>query len=210
MSVTCSKTLPCERNHLLRVDHAVPGDEDAIAALCAELDEFYGDAPEGTPAGRAAQVSAALFADPPLARVLLARDEGALAGFASYSFLWPAAGLTASLYLKELYVAQAYRRAGVGQMLMQGLYRIAADRGCSRVEWTTDHDNPGAQAFYASLGVKPRTSKIFYRAGGEDLEGSTRPVALPAHVPNTGDARQALDQAGIGLSAARRRAEAAR
>jgi GNAT superfamily N-acetyltransferase len=160
----------------LRVDHAVPGDEDAIAALCAELDEFYGDAPEGTPDVRAAQVSAALFADPPLARALLARDGSALAGFASYSFLWPAAGLTASLYLKELYVAQAYRRAGVGQMLMQGLYRIAADRGCSRVEWTTDQDNPGARAFYESLGVKPRTSKIFYRIGGEDLEESTRPI----------------------------------
>lgn len=169
----------------MRVDHAVPGDEDAIAALCAELDAFYGDAPEGTPAGRAAQVSAALFAEPPLARALLARDRSTVTGFASYSFLWPAAGLTASLYLKELYVAQAYRRAGVGQMLMQALYRVAADRGCSRVEWTTDQDNPGAQAFYESLGVKPRASKIFYRVGGEDLEGNIWPVSLPARVPTS-------------------------
>ena len=172
----------------MRLDHAAPGDEDAIAALCAELDEFYGDAPQGTPAERAAQVRGALFTDPPLARALLARDGGTLAGFASYSFLWPAAGLTASLYLKELYVAQAYRRSGLGQMLMQALYRIAADRGCSRVEWTTDQDNPGAQAFYEALGVKPRPSKIFYRVGGEDLEEGTRPVSLPVRVPNACDA----------------------
>ena len=56
--------------------------------------------------------------------MLLARDEdGVLAGFASYSFLWPAVGLTASLYLKELYVAASRQRHGVGTLLMQGLCR---------------------------------------------------------------------------------------
>ena len=35
-------------------------------------------------------------------------------GMASYSFLWPAAGLTRSLYLKELYVAQDWQRQGIG------------------------------------------------------------------------------------------------
>lgn len=148
---------------------AKPGDQDAIAALCAELDGFYGDTPHGTPAERAAQVRNILFGDPPLAFALLARDRETLAGFAAYSFLWPAAGLTASLYLKELYVAEAYRRQGTGAMLMDGLYKIAAERGCSRVEWTTDRDNPGAQAFYQALGVNPHPSKIFYRASGEQL-----------------------------------------
>ena len=152
---------------------AEPGDQEGIAALCAELDGFYGDAPRGTPAERAMQVRDVLFGDPPLAFALLARDGITLAGFAAYSFLWPAAGLTASLYLKELYIAEAYRRQGIGAMLMDGLYKIAAERGCSRVEWTTDQDNPGAQAFYEALGVKANASKIFYRASGEQL---TRPA----------------------------------
>lgn len=154
---------------MTRLADAAPGDGDAIAALCAELDEFYGDAPQGTPADRDAHVRAALFGDPPLARALLAWDGLVLAGFASYSFLWPAIGLTASLYLKELYVAQAYRRTGTGKLLMDGLYKIAVSQGCSRVEWTTDAGNPAARAFYAALGAKPLTSKIFYRAAGEDL-----------------------------------------
>jgi GNAT superfamily N-acetyltransferase len=154
---------------LIRLADAVPGDEAAIAALCAELDSFYGDAPEGTPRERAAQVRAVLFTEPPLARSLLAWEGQELAGFASYSFLWPAAGLTASLYLKELYVASAHRRGGIGKLLMAGLYRIAADRGCSRVEWTTDTSNPGAQEFYEALGAKPVLSKIFYRVSGDDL-----------------------------------------
>jgi GNAT superfamily N-acetyltransferase len=143
---------------------AVPGDETAIAALCAELDEFYGDLPEGLPAGRATQVRDVLFGDPPLAYALVAWDGDAPAGFAGYSFLWPAAGLTASLYLKELYVAGAYRRTGTGRLLMEGLYEIARRRGLSRVEWTADTSNEGAQAFYEALGARPLASKIFYRA----------------------------------------------
>jgi GNAT superfamily N-acetyltransferase len=154
---------------MITLADAEPGDQDAIAVLCAELDGFYGDTPQGTSAERAAQVRDVLFGDPPLAFALLARDGDTLAGFAAYSFLWPAAGLTSSLYLKELYVAGVYRRQRVGAMLMDGLYKIAAKRGCSRVEWTTDQANPGAQAFYEALGVKPHPSKIFYRASGEQL-----------------------------------------
>jgi GNAT superfamily N-acetyltransferase len=156
---------------LINVADAVPGDETAIAALCAELDEFYGDLPEGLPAGQAAEVRDVLFGDPPLARALVAWDGDAPAGFAAYSFLWPAAGLTASLYLKELYVADAYRRAGVGKLLMDGLYAAARRCGLSRVEWTTDTSNEGAQAFYEALGAKPLPSKIFYRVTGDDLVG---------------------------------------
>jgi GNAT superfamily N-acetyltransferase len=159
---------------VIKIAEAMPGDETAIAALCAELDEFYGDLPGGLPADRAAQVRDVLFGDPPLARALVAWDGDAPAGFAAYSFLWPAAGLTASLYLKELYVAEAYRRTGVGQLLMAGLYDVAGRRGLSRVEWTTDTSNPGAQAFYEALGAKPLQSKIFYRVAGEAV---TRPVS---------------------------------
>lgn len=148
---------------MIKLADAAPADAGAIAGLLAELAVFYGGAPEGTPEERAEQVRAALFGDPPAARALLAWDGIALAGLASWSFLWPAAGLTRSLYLKELYVAQAYRRTGAGKLLMEGVYRIAADHGCSRVEWTTDTGNSGAQRFYESLGAAPLPTKIFYR-----------------------------------------------
>jgi ribosomal protein S18 acetylase RimI-like enzyme len=158
---------------------AAPGNEEVIAALCAEKNEFYGSSPQGTPSERAAQVRDALFANPPLGHALLVWDGNALAGFATYSFLWPAAGLTASLYLKELYVTMSYRRSGAGKLLMDGIYRIAANRGCSRVEWTTDVDNPGAQAFYEALGAKPLASKIFYRVTGHDRVGIHARLDLP-------------------------------
>jgi GNAT superfamily N-acetyltransferase len=142
---------------------AVPGDEDKIAVLCAELGLFYGGRPEGTPAERAGAVRDVLFGMPPLAHALLAWDGLDLAGIAAYSFLWPAVGLSASLYLKELYVAEAYRRSGVGRVLMDGISAIAGRRGLPRVEWTTDMSNGDARAFYEALGAKPLTSKIFYR-----------------------------------------------
>ncbi len=44
-------------------------------------------------------------------------------------------------------------------------------RECSRVEWTTDAGNTGAQAFYEALGARPLISKVFYRMAGDDLTG---------------------------------------
>ena len=46
---------------------------------------------------------------------------------------------------------------------MESLFELAREHDCSRVEWTTDQDNLGAQAFYETFGVDPKTSKLFYR-----------------------------------------------
>ncbi|WP_460793079.1 GNAT family N-acetyltransferase [Micromonospora sonneratiae] len=70
----------------------------------------------------------------------LARDNETAAGLASYTFLWPAVGLTRSLYLKEPYVSKTHRRRGIGTLLMSILATIAAENRCSRLEWTTDTD----------------------------------------------------------------------
>jgi GNAT superfamily N-acetyltransferase len=88
---------------------------------------------------------------------------------AAYSYLWPAVGRTRSLYLKELYVGESHRRGGVGKVLMRAVFATASQHGCSRVEWTTDDGNAGAQAFYETLGLPRRPSKIFYRV--EDTGG---------------------------------------
>ncbi len=131
------------------------------------MDRFYGAAKTELIGDQVRQINEALFSSPPLAYALLARDGDALAGIATYSFLWPAAGLTRSLYLKELYVADAHGRQGVGNLLMQALVEVAGKHQCSRVEWTTDTDNIGAQAFYKTLEVAPSSSNVFCRV--EDL-----------------------------------------
>jgi ribosomal protein S18 acetylase RimI-like enzyme len=47
--------------------------------------------------------------------------------------VWPAADLTRSLYLKELHIAAACRRRGVGKLLIRSLAEVASEHGCSRV-----------------------------------------------------------------------------
>jgi GNAT superfamily N-acetyltransferase len=142
---------------------ATPDDIDALATLTGEMNRYYGATDVEPLDLRRRQIRDALFGDVPAAYVLLATDAGSAVGFAAYSFLWPAVGLTRSLYLKELYITQARHHSGVGRQIMESLFELASEHDCSRVEWTTDQDNPGAQAFYETLGVDPKTSKLFYR-----------------------------------------------
>jgi len=145
------------------VRHATPHDVDALVRLAEEMDKFYGSTEVESLAVRRQQIRDALFGDPPAAYALLAVDDSAPVGFATYSFLWPAVGLTRSLYLKELFVTATGQRKGVGKQLMAMLTDVARRHACSRIEWTTDEDNVGAQAFYAALGLKQNPSKLFYR-----------------------------------------------
>ncbi|MGW6837001.1 cyclophane-containing RiPP N-acetyltransferase HaaN [Streptomyces sp. NPDC054949] len=140
-------------------------DTVAVADLIEEIERFYGSTEIQPLEERRSQVEEALFGSPPLASALLVEDEaGDLVGLAAYSFLWPAAGSSHSLFLKELYVRGTLRRQGVGARLMDELRALASARpGCSRVEWMTDHDNPGARAFYKSLGFAEFDGKIVYR-----------------------------------------------
>jgi GNAT superfamily N-acetyltransferase len=121
---------------------------------------YYGGEPVP---GDPEQIRRALFSDRPAATVLLAREGDSVLGLASYTFLWPAAGAETSLYLKELYVRRDARRGGAARALMAELRNVAAESGCSRIEWTADADNSSALAFYKALGVEPKDGKVCYR-----------------------------------------------
>lgn len=148
---------------MITLTAARPEHAAQLAGLMDELEQFYGGTPTETLDEKVAQISKALFAERAAAEAMLAWDGDKLVGFASYSFHWPAAGFTTSLFLKELYVAQAYRRTGIGRQLMAALERVARENQCSRFEWGTDSDNEAAQKFYASLSADPSTGKISYR-----------------------------------------------
>ncbi|MGW0711030.1 cyclophane-containing RiPP N-acetyltransferase HaaN [Streptomyces sp. NPDC002643] len=137
-----------------------------LAELIEEIERFYGATEIQPFEERRSQVEEALFGSPPLASALVVEEEdgGGLVGLAAYSFLWPAAGSSHSLFLKELYVRDSLRRQGVGARLMGELRALAAARpGCGRVEWMTDRDSTGARAFYKSLGFSEFDGKIVYR-----------------------------------------------
>jgi ribosomal protein S18 acetylase RimI-like enzyme len=151
------------------VKSAEPGDVIAMAELFREMDEFYGETTTESADAKVDQINSVLFADPPLAYTVLAWDGSSLVGMAAYSFLWPAARTTKSLYLKELYVSKSHRRHGIGKLLMENILKTAVDTDCSRVEWTTDEDNAEAQRFYEKLSAPANRSKISYRIDGGDI-----------------------------------------
>lgn len=139
---------------------ATEQDTTAISTLLGETEAYYGGTNE--PADEA-QIRAALFSPLPAAQVLLAVDDGAVVGLASFSRLWPAAGADVSMYLKELFVIEAARRDGIGVQLLDAVKAAATAAGCSRLEWTGDTDNPVALGFYKKLGVPVNDGKVFYR-----------------------------------------------
>lgn len=144
---------------------AEASDVETIADLIEEIEKFYGSSSIQPFDERVSQVGEALFGSPPCAVALLAfTPTHDLIGMASYSFLWPAAGSSHSMYLKELYVGEPFRRYGLGHDLMDRLREIATARpGCTRLEWMTDRSNDGARSFYRELGFEEFKEKIVYR-----------------------------------------------
>ncbi len=60
-----------------------------------------------------------------------------------------------TLVLKELYVAEGWRGAGVGRALMRAVAAHAHSIGAPRLHWLVLPDNQAAIRFYRSLGGAP-------------------------------------------------------
>jgi GNAT superfamily N-acetyltransferase len=147
---------------LSAVAPASESDGQQIVELLNEMDDFYGDTARESREQRSLNVRSLIQGQTGIT-VLVARVDDQLVGLAAVSLLWPAVGSSASLYLKELYVRQAWRGRGVGRDLMSYVERVARENNCSRIEFTTDVENTDAQVFYEALGYEPRPTKIFYR-----------------------------------------------
>ncbi|MGH3867614.1 MAG: GNAT family N-acetyltransferase [Pseudonocardiaceae bacterium] len=112
---------------MVEIRPAEQRDVEALAVPMEDLDHCYGGTDVAPPDQRVRQIAENLFDEPLAAYVLLAWEDGQLVGMAAYSFLWPAAGGTRSLYLKELYVTEEFRRKGIGALLMQRLCQVAVE-----------------------------------------------------------------------------------
>jgi len=151
-------------------DTATAADLPALAALFREMEAHY-DGPAAAPAE--AEIVAALqrhvFAPEARVDLLVAEAGGRLLGFAFASMLFPAARCTPALFLKDIFVSAGDRSRGVGRALMRAVARLAASRGCSRINWNTARDNAAALAFYAKLGARPWDNVISLRVDGPAL-----------------------------------------
>jgi ribosomal protein S18 acetylase RimI-like enzyme len=146
---------------------AQPADIPKLAAFLVGMEHEHGGATNAIDVARDLE---RLHAGPEF--LLAVAADGAIAGLAAYSLLYPSSGsgLSQLLYLKELHVAPDFRRQGLARKLMARLAKIARERGCPRLGWTTGHDNIAAQGLYDGLGAERAEWLLSYRLGGEALE----------------------------------------
>ncbi|MEP7452932.1 GNAT family N-acetyltransferase [Phyllobacterium sp. SB3] len=138
-------------------------DHAALAALFEEMQAHY-----NVPCPSREVILEGLTAMPVGTEILVAGEQ-AIKGFAAIAPVYPGPELGSGLFLKELFVSKRFRGSGVGKSLMQGVAKLALERGHGRVDWTADRDNLRLRAFYDGLGGASKPEKLFYRLDGTAL-----------------------------------------
>lgn len=104
------------------------------------------------------------------AEVIFVMEDEKEVGFALFFHNFSTFLGRAGLYLEDLYVLPEYRGKGYGKALLKELARIAAERGCGRLEWWCLDWNQPSIDFYLSLGAEPMSDWTTYRVTGETLK----------------------------------------
>ena len=123
-------------------------DAQPLADLMMEMTHFYGATVDPK-----LLIAEDVVRQSEIVDIIVAQGDDELLGFATFTSLYPIAGLISFTYAQQIYVATKARRMGVAQRLMAGIARIAAARGSTRIEWSTGKENVAARALYEGLGA---------------------------------------------------------
>ncbi len=115
-----------------------------------------------------------LFGERPAAEAVLGWLGGRAVGFAVFFHNYSTFRACPGLYLEDLFVEPAHRGSGYGKALLLHLARLAAERGCERMEWSVLDWNTPAIEFYKSLGANLMDDWRICRLTGEALEKAAR------------------------------------
>jgi GNAT superfamily N-acetyltransferase len=110
-----------------------------------------------------------LFGERPAAEAVIAERDGEPAGFALFYTTFSTFLCRTGIWLEDVFVRPAHRRAGVGLALMRHLAGVAVERGCGRLEWSALDWNEPALRFYAGIGAEPLRDWVVHRLDGEGL-----------------------------------------
>ncbi len=103
------------------------------------------------------------------AEVIFVMEKGVEVGFALFFHNFSTFLGRAGIYLEDLFVKPEHRGHGYGKGLIRELARIAAERGCGRLEWSCLDWNRPSIDFYRSLGAVPMDEWTVYRLTGNTL-----------------------------------------
>jgi GNAT superfamily N-acetyltransferase len=137
----------------MKIRKATEADVPQLLPLMRELAEFEGYAD-------AFAINAELLSEqgfrrsPPDFYCLVAEENAALAGILVYYFVAFTYRAKPNLIIKELYVAEPRRSAGVGNLLMKAAAQEAERNGCGMIKWWVAKWNDRGIQFYERLGAK--------------------------------------------------------
>ncbi len=147
---------------------AEPADVPLLLDLIRELADYERAAHRVT--GTEDALAGALFGERPAAEAVIAEVDAEPAGFALYFTTFSTWLCRPGIWLEDLFVRPAHRRAGVGRQLLSHLAALAVRRGCARLDWSALTWNTPALDFYAGLGAERLDEWAGHRLEGSALE----------------------------------------
>lgn len=105
----------------------------------------------------------------PTAQALIAEREAEVAGYALFFPTFSSFLAKPGVWLEDLFVRPAHRRAGVGKALLAAVAARVHEQGGARLEWAALHWNELALGFYRGLGAETMDEWITHRLVGGPL-----------------------------------------
>jgi len=146
----------------IAISRAVPADLDALATLFDAYRRFYGQASD-VPRARQWLRERLRFGE---SAVLVARRDGAMAGFVQLYPMYSSVRMARTWILNDLYVDAATRRKGVARALLDAAADFAREDGAAGIALETTVDNTAARALYRSAGWQEDATQWYSRSFG--------------------------------------------
>lgn len=176
---------PANRPLDLRIRPATTDDAELLANLVRELAVY--EKLEGHARAAPDDFRRHLFGPRPAAEAAIAEVAGEPVGFALWFTTFSTFRGQPGIYLEDLFIRPRYRGRGIGKALLTMLARLAADRGCGRLEWSVLDWNEPAIGFYRSIGARPVDGWTVYRIADEPLRrlaAAGPPSEMTGRMPN--------------------------
>lgn len=163
----------------MHIELLAPAQHESLVDLLCELHAYYRAPDDAQPAPAREQIRVhlrerLLSETSPLRLVVAVRADGRVVGLTAivlqHSLVDPHPHSSGQCQVKELYVGEQARNAGVGQALMAWVARYALEHGCARMDWNVKVGNHRGRAFYEGLGATRVADRLSYRLEREGMD----------------------------------------